>query len=521
MEKRNFKIVITHKSIPSYKYNNLVNVLETCRSYKDVINELMKPYIEDYNNTRQEAYEQKLDDFKSGKLKSRPKKSDYKIIDLNYFDEHVNDVYYNTKTHEKLPKFLHKGVIIDANPISDEPVSISFDEFKVNMVSLSHYWSDNFPAFKLLGMVAYTKEDGGYGCYIHYFPLSKKEDGAAGLSVSVSEETALKAMGFEPEIGDRKGGYAAPIRFNAFRNRLYKIIDEIFGLTEDLNEVSIPACECEEEPECECNDRPVCECKDEPALVIELVEDSKYNEITPDKSGIAPAIFGALLNILPKEFADKFFIVNDENPSFISEKIKKLFSPAARFYDEHFMDNSGSEEYLDTLNLFKTYYNPFISLNETKDFLKEVKNKPKCFYQRLKFGVCNSDVKNLDNSCAAYIANALKMFIDKERDGSYYDGKILHSYENETLDEWYKNIRDLSEEWKNYITRESRAFDIISNNKTCDKYFAPDYDESKEKNSVEKAKAINSAMDLAFAEISEELDEAFRGFREIYDKLWL
>ena len=48
------------------------------KSYQDQINELMKPYIEKYNRSREEKYKKAWKKFEKGEIKNKPKSKDYK-----------------------------------------------------------------------------------------------------------------------------------------------------------------------------------------------------------------------------------------------------------------------------------------------------------------------------------------------------------------------------------------------------------------------------------------------------------
>lgn len=90
-------------------------------------------------------------------------------------------------------------------------------------------WPEIFPCLKLLGATIHLDEDGFYHCHIDYIPLFESgNDGKQehGLQASHSQEAAFMHMGFEPEQSIINASDKAPIRFNAFRNRLYLTAEE-------------------------------------------------------------------------------------------------------------------------------------------------------------------------------------------------------------------------------------------------------------------------------------------------------
>ena len=213
-------------------------------SYQEQINEMMKPYIDAYNEAVEARYEAAKQRFKDGKIKSRPKRKDYQLMDYDYFSEHLHDTRKNPVTGkvEEIPMF--RSIIIGLGDKADrESGIITQEEAVAVMTKLVKNWPELFPDFKLLGATIHLDESGFYHCHIDYKPMYSKEalneiqlqeldslDGleaakgkkSRGLMVGIGHEAALQRMGYEPEQSIINQSDKVPIRFNAFRNQIYR-----------------------------------------------------------------------------------------------------------------------------------------------------------------------------------------------------------------------------------------------------------------------------------------------------------
>ena len=77
------------------------------RNYEEQINEIMKPYIDEYNERQKEKYTKAWERYNSGAIRSKPKRKDYKEMSYEYYAEHKNDAKKNPKTGkiERMPIF--------------------------------------------------------------------------------------------------------------------------------------------------------------------------------------------------------------------------------------------------------------------------------------------------------------------------------------------------------------------------------------------------------------------------------
>lgn len=195
------------------------------RPYKEQINEMMRPYIEQYNKRQEARYKSAWDRYNAGLIKTKPRKANYKPMCFDYYSDHVNDQYYNRaeKKTEQMPMF--RSLIFGLGDKADrEQGTLTESEAVAVMTGVIERWPELYPDFKLLGASIHLDEEGFYHCHIDYKPMfeaDKEVKQEQGLRVSVSQEAALEHMGFEPEQSVVNGRDKAPIRFNAFRNRLY------------------------------------------------------------------------------------------------------------------------------------------------------------------------------------------------------------------------------------------------------------------------------------------------------------
>ena len=71
---------------------NDVIELMTYKDYKTQVNEIMRPYIEEYNERQEMKYKAAWEKFNAGKIKNKPKKKDYKPMGFDYYSDHKNDI---------------------------------------------------------------------------------------------------------------------------------------------------------------------------------------------------------------------------------------------------------------------------------------------------------------------------------------------------------------------------------------------------------------------------------------------
>ncbi len=197
------------------------------RPYKEQINEMLKPYIDEYNRHQQERYQSAWDRYNAGLIKTKPRKRDYKPMNYDYYTEHLDDRVWNPHVKKLEPAPMWREVILGLGDQEDKEAGlITREEAVATMKGVVERWPELFPDFKLLGATIHLDEEGFYHCHIDYKPLYEKDEPDRGLNVGVGHETALEHMGFTPEQSIINARDKAPIRFNAFRNKLYIATEE-------------------------------------------------------------------------------------------------------------------------------------------------------------------------------------------------------------------------------------------------------------------------------------------------------
>lgn len=196
------------------------------RSYREQINELMKPYIDEYNDNVEKRYQAAWERYNAGKIKSKPKRRDYPLMSYDYYEEHLNDTYYDQHDGVTKPLPIWRELLIGLGDQADRKNgTITEEEAKRILRRFVEEFPERFPHFRLLGASLHLDEAGFYHAHIDYKPMFRVE-AQRGLNVSISQEAALEAMGLEPEQALVNGRDKAPLRFNAFRGICYDMIED-------------------------------------------------------------------------------------------------------------------------------------------------------------------------------------------------------------------------------------------------------------------------------------------------------
>lgn len=194
--------------------------------YQTKINAIMKPFIDEYNENVEKRYQAAWERYNAGEIKSKPKRKDFPKMSYDYYSEHLNDTYYDQHDHQTKPMPLFRELLVGIGDQADrENGIITEDEAKQIFARFVERFQKQFPNFVLLGATMHLDEQGFYHCHVDYKPLTYKPM-TKGLNVSVSHEEAMKDMGLDPEQSLINGRDKAPLRFNAFRNACYQIMDD-------------------------------------------------------------------------------------------------------------------------------------------------------------------------------------------------------------------------------------------------------------------------------------------------------
>lgn len=208
-----------------HQRENGVIELVRYRDYREQINELMRPYIDEYNAKVEDRYQEAWDRYKVGERSSKPRRRDFKPMGYDYYNDHKDDVYHNTKTgkQEQVPMF--RSLIIGIGDKADrlegritEPQAIEI------MRDVVARFQEDFPSFKILGATLHLDETGFYHMHLDFKPMYYRDIGQ-GLNVGIGLDSALKGMGYKPEQSIINGRDKVPLLFNAMRNKIYYSVE--------------------------------------------------------------------------------------------------------------------------------------------------------------------------------------------------------------------------------------------------------------------------------------------------------
>lgn len=205
--------------------DGVIELVPYTQNYRKQINDLMKPYIDDYNKRVDERYQEAWKRYNDGTIKTKPRKRDYKYKNYDYCSEHEHDTFKNPITNrtEKIPLF--REILLGLGDKSDrQSGTITKHQATAIFQKTLDDFKKNFPYFHVLGASIHCDESGFYHMHLNYKPVMKMQT-SRGLNCSVGQDTILSAMGYEPEQSIINASDKAPLLFNAFRNKIYLDIE--------------------------------------------------------------------------------------------------------------------------------------------------------------------------------------------------------------------------------------------------------------------------------------------------------
>lgn len=238
------------------------------RSYKDQINEAMKPYIDAYNEHMKRRKAEAQARYEAGLIKTKPRDRDFQKMDEDYYSQELQRLKKHEEEQRKIetppepekkdgdevaepekktkkqeqaekrnsstrkipPAPLFRSLIIGIGDKNDRlQGNITEDQAKDILSEVAKRFPEEFPDFLLLGATLHLDEEGFYHAHLDYKPMYEKPEPGRGLGVITGQDAALAHMGFEPEQSVVNGRDKAPLLFNAFRNRLYHMMEDAMG----------------------------------------------------------------------------------------------------------------------------------------------------------------------------------------------------------------------------------------------------------------------------------------------------
>lgn len=202
--------------------DGVIELVPYTACYRDKINALMKPYIDEYNERVDQRYQEAWGRYNAGEIKTRPRKRNYKHMDYDYCAAHENDYITNPVTGKREQIPLFRELIIGFGDKQDrEQGRITADQAKTVAADVVRLFQEKFPNLKVLGATLHLDEQGFFHLHLDYKPVMAAEF-SKGLRCTVSQELVLEQMGYQPEQSIINGRDKAPLRFNAFRNEIYR-----------------------------------------------------------------------------------------------------------------------------------------------------------------------------------------------------------------------------------------------------------------------------------------------------------
>ena len=216
---RQYRSTLKHVINPE---NDVIELIPY-KDYKTQINEIMRPYIEEYNERQEKKYKAAWEKFNEGKIKNKPKKKDYKLMGFDYYNDHKNDIMKiprNGKT-EVIPIF--RSFIIGIGDQDDKKKIPQEVAVRIFQNTLEQFKND-FPNFHILGATCHAVERGYWHFHLDVKPLYEKEN-SKGLKVGVGLDKTLIKMGYHSEQSIINARDKVPLLFNAMRNQIYRELE--------------------------------------------------------------------------------------------------------------------------------------------------------------------------------------------------------------------------------------------------------------------------------------------------------
>lgn len=209
--------------------NGVIELVPYTKDYHSQINELLKPYIDEYNKGVDQRYQEAWERYNAGQIKTKPRKRDYKHMEYDYCAAHKDDYIKNPVTGKREQVPLFRELIIGFGDKEDRELGrITEEQAKKVAGDVVEHFREKFPNFRILGASLHLDEGGFYHMHLNYKPVMDAEF-SKGLQCTVSQDTVLEKMGYEPEQSIINESDKAPIRFNAFRNEIYRFVEESFA----------------------------------------------------------------------------------------------------------------------------------------------------------------------------------------------------------------------------------------------------------------------------------------------------
>ena len=197
--------------------------------YAAKINEQLRPAIDQYNERQQSKYQEAMGRYERGELKTKPKTKAYLPMSYDYAGKHGRRYIRNPSTNRVEVAPIYRELIVKIANIKERVTGNLPDDIAISICGeIVAKFADLFPLLKIIGCTAHANEMGTIHLHMDFIPISRKTTWKAGLPVSLGINHALERMGFMPETSIMcTKTERAPILFNALRNRVFRICEEV------------------------------------------------------------------------------------------------------------------------------------------------------------------------------------------------------------------------------------------------------------------------------------------------------
>lgn len=197
--------------------------------YNEKINEIVRPLIELNNQKRGEQYLEDMKRYERGERKTKPRKKKYLGMSFDYAGEHPYRIHWNPSTRKIEVGPLFRSLIITLGNM-DNRRNGDYTEVQAMAIFriLAKAIAKQFPYFHILAATVHMDEKGAIHIHIDYFICYPCDVWRSGKPFLYGMDSVMTKMGFFPELSiistteERK-----PLLFNAFRNRIYEMMEEI------------------------------------------------------------------------------------------------------------------------------------------------------------------------------------------------------------------------------------------------------------------------------------------------------
>lgn len=211
------------------KPDGLIELVEYKVPYEQQIDARRKAAIDRYNARQDERYEAAWARYRNGEIKSKPKKKDFPKKEYDYCAQWHKKYDDMPDSKRGKPK-LWREQLIGFGDQKDRLGGVITDEQAERIARyVTDKWKQEFPLLPILGATLHLDEPGFPHMHVDYDVCYEKDGGGSrDLDVGSCFEDALEKMGIPKEQSIVNERDKAPLRFNGFRNKIFRWVEEAY-----------------------------------------------------------------------------------------------------------------------------------------------------------------------------------------------------------------------------------------------------------------------------------------------------